>query len=179
MTGFVTCTRPCASRPAQTDLEQHPVSSTEERPRMRHDLGLRRMIRRFNADDAILQEGMVVADMPGQFVNMSSILGAVGWENACAYVSTNHALIGLTKTAAMEYAGHNIRINAVGPAFIDTPLLTKNLDAETVGRLAALHPIGRLGAPEEVSAMTCFLLSANDSFITGSCHLVDGGYTAK
>ncbi|CAN7584667.1 SDR family NAD(P)-dependent oxidoreductase [Mesorhizobium amorphae] len=115
----------------------------------------------------------------GSIVNMSSILGAVGWENACAYVSTKHALIGLTKTAAMEYAGRNIRINAVGPAFIDTPLLTKNLDAETVGQLAALHPIGRLGTAEEVSALTCFLLSANASFITGSYHLVDGGYTAK
>lgn len=115
----------------------------------------------------------------GAIVNMSSILGAVGWENACAYVSTKHALIGLTKTAAMEYAGHNIRINAVGPAFIDTPLLSKNLDAETIGQLAALHPVGRLGTPEEVSALTCFLLSAKASFITGSYHLVDGGYTAK
>lgn len=115
----------------------------------------------------------------GAIVNMSSILGSVGWRNACAYVSTKHALIGLTKTAAMEYAGQNIRINAVGPAFIDTPLLTKNLDDETIGQLAALHPIGRLGTPEEVSALTCFLLSANASFITGSYHLVDGGYTAK
>lgn len=88
-------------------------------------------------------------------------------------------LIGLTKTAAMEYAGHNIRINAVGPAFIDTPLLTKNLDAETIGHLTTVHPTGRLGTPEEVSALTCFLLSANASFITGSHHLVDGGYTAK
>lgn len=115
----------------------------------------------------------------GAIVNMSSILGAVGWENACAYVSTKHALIGLTKTAAMEYASHNIRINAVGPAFINTPLLSKNLDAETIGQLAALHPVGRLGTPEEVSALTCFLLSAKASFITGSYHLVDGGYTAK
>ncbi|SDA38446.1 SDR family NAD(P)-dependent oxidoreductase [Mesorhizobium qingshengii] len=115
----------------------------------------------------------------GAIVNMSSILGSVGWENACAYVSTKHALVGLTKTAALEYAGQNIRINAVGPAFIDTPLLAKNLDAEAIGQLAALHPIGRLGTPEEVSALTCFLLSADASFITGSYHLVDGGYTAK
>lgn len=79
----------------------------------------------------------------------------------------------------MEYASNKFRINAVGPAFIDTLLLTKNLDAETIGRLAALHPIGRLGTPEEVSALTCFLLSANTSFITGSYHVVDGGYTAK
>jgi NAD(P)-dependent dehydrogenase (short-subunit alcohol dehydrogenase family) len=79
----------------------------------------------------------------------------------------------------MEYAGHNIRINAVGPAFTDTPLPTKNLDAETIGHLAALHPVGRLGTPEEVSVLTCFLLSADASFITGSYHVDDGGYTAK
>ncbi|RWE64091.1 SDR family oxidoreductase [Mesorhizobium sp.] len=115
----------------------------------------------------------------GAIVNMSSILGSVGWQNACAYVATKHALVGLTKVAAMEYAAQNVRVNAVGPAFIDTPLLTKNLDAETIGHLAALHPIGRLGSPREVSALTCFLLSGDASFITGSYHLVDGGCTAR
>ncbi|MGB3390127.1 MAG: SDR family NAD(P)-dependent oxidoreductase [Pseudaminobacter sp.] len=115
----------------------------------------------------------------GAIVNMSSILGSVGWANACAYVAAKHALIGLTKSAAIEYATQGVRINAVGPAFIDTPLLSKNLDAETLGQLAALHAANRLGTPEEVSALTCFLLSERASFMTGSYHLVDGGYTAR
>ncbi len=115
----------------------------------------------------------------GAIVNVSSILGSVGWAGASAYVTAKHGLIGLTKTAAIEYAQAGVRINAVGPAFIDTPLLSKNLDEETLGQLAGLHPIGRLGTSEEVSALTCFLLSDRAGFITGSYHLVDGGYTAR
>lgn len=115
----------------------------------------------------------------GAIVNMSSILGSVGFANASAYVASKHAVNGLTKTAAMEYATQNIRVNAVGPAFIDTPLLSKNLDETVIGQLADLHPIARLGRSEEVSALTCFLLSDRASFITGSYHLVDGGYTTR
>ena len=115
----------------------------------------------------------------GAIVNIASILGSVGWSGACAYVTAKHGLVGLTKTAAIEYAQQGVRVNAVGPAFIDTPLLSKNLDEETLGQLAGLHPVGRLGTPEEVSALTCFLLSDRASFITGSYHLVDGGYTAR
>lgn len=115
----------------------------------------------------------------GAIVNMASILGSVAFAQACAYVSAKHALLGLTKTAAMEYAKHGIRVNAVGPGFIDTPLLSANLDAATLAYVAGLHPIGRLGTSEEVSALTCFLLSDEASFITGSYHLVDGGYVAQ
>lgn len=115
----------------------------------------------------------------GAIVNMASILGAVGFANACAYVSAKHALIGLTRTAAVEYATQGVRINSVGPAFIDTPLLSQNINSDLVGHLAKLHPVGRLGRPEEVSALTCFLLSDRAGFITGSYHLVDGGYTAR
>jgi NAD(P)-dependent dehydrogenase (short-subunit alcohol dehydrogenase family) len=114
----------------------------------------------------------------GAIVNMASILGSVGFANSAAYVASKHALLGLTKTAAMEYAQKGIRINSVGPAFIQTPLLTNNLSPEMMEGLAGLHPMGRIGTPEEVSALTCFLLSARASFITGSYHLVDGGYTA-
>lgn len=115
----------------------------------------------------------------GAIVNMASILGSVGWGNACAYVAAKHAVIGLTKTAAIEYATQGVRINAVGPAFIDTPLLSNSLDTEALGQLAGLHPVNRLGTPQEVSALTCFLLSSRASFITGSYHLVDGAYTAR
>jgi NAD(P)-dependent dehydrogenase (short-subunit alcohol dehydrogenase family) len=114
----------------------------------------------------------------GAIVNMASILGSVGFANSSAYVASKHALLGLTKTAAIEYAPKGIRINAVGPGFIQTPLLTANLSQDMLDGLAGLHPMGRIGTPEEVSALTCFLLSARASFITGSYHLVDGGYTS-
>jgi NAD(P)-dependent dehydrogenase (short-subunit alcohol dehydrogenase family) len=115
----------------------------------------------------------------GAIVNMASILGSVGFATAVAYTSAKHALLGMTKVAAMEYATKSIRINAVGPGFIDTPLLSKNLDSNTLKYVAGLHPVQRLGRPEEVSALTCFLLSSRASFITGSYHLVDGGYVAQ
>lgn len=125
------------------------------------------------------QIGAMLAAGGGAIVNMSSILGCVGWAGSGAYVAAKHALVGLTKATALEYADRDVRINAVGPAFIDTPLLAKNLDADTLGQLAGMHPAGRLGTPEEVSALTLFLLSERASFITGSYHLVDGGYTAR
>ncbi|TJZ91319.1 SDR family oxidoreductase [Paracoccus gahaiensis] len=114
----------------------------------------------------------------GAIVNMSSILGSVGFAHAAPYVAAKHALLGLTRTAAIEYAPQRVRVNAVGPAFINTPLLSDNLSPEVLAGLAALHPMGRIGTPQEVSALTCFLLSERASFITGSYHLVDGGYTA-
>jgi NAD(P)-dependent dehydrogenase (short-subunit alcohol dehydrogenase family) len=113
----------------------------------------------------------------GAIVNMASILGSVAFQNAPAYVAAKHGVVGLTKEAALTYAARGIRINAVAPAFIDTPLLA-NLDKATYDALAAMHPIGRLGTSEEVSELTCFLLSDRARFINGSYHLVDGGYTA-
>lgn len=115
----------------------------------------------------------------GSIVNVSSILGSVGFAGASAYVAAKHALLGLTRAAALDHAADGVRINAVGPAFIATPLLTNNLEPEMLAGLAALHPAGRIGTAEEVSALVCFLLSGRASFITGSYHLVDGGYTAQ
>ena len=115
----------------------------------------------------------------GAIVNMASILGTVGFATASAYVAAKHAVVGLTKVAAMEYAKKGIRVNAVGPGFIQTPLLDNNMDAATLATIAGMHPVGRLGTAAEVSALTCFLLSPAASFITGSYHLVDGGYTAQ
>lgn len=114
----------------------------------------------------------------GAIVNMASILGSVGFTNAPAYVAAKHAVVGLTKNAAMEYAAQGIRVNAVGPAFIDTPLLS-GFDADTRAWITAKHPIGRMGQSAEVAALTLFLLSDRASFITGSYHLVDGAYCAQ
>ncbi len=122
---------------------------------------------------------LIEASGGGAVVNMASILGTVGFQTACAYTAAKHAVVGLTKVAGMEYAKRGIRINAVGPGFIATPLLEKNLDKAALEGIAQMHPIGRLGTAEEVSALTCFLLSDAASFITASYHLVDGGYTAQ
>ncbi|WP_404404548.1 SDR family NAD(P)-dependent oxidoreductase [Pelagibacterium halotolerans] len=122
---------------------------------------------------------MARAGKGGAIVNMASILGSVAFAQAPAYVAAKHGVVGLTKTAAIECAKDNIRINSVGPGFIDTPLLSKNLEKDALSAIAAMHPIGRLGRDDEVAALTCFLLSDAASFITGSYHLVDGGYTAQ
>ncbi|HEY9011621.1 MAG TPA: SDR family oxidoreductase [Devosia sp.] len=121
----------------------------------------------------------IVASGGGAIVNMASILGSVGFANAPAYVAAKHGIVGLTKVAAMEYAKHGIRINSIGPGFIDTPLLSKNLDEAALAYVRGLHPMGRLGTSEEVAALTSFLLSDEAAFITGSYHLVDGGYVAQ
>ena len=115
----------------------------------------------------------------GAIVNISSILGSVGFANASPYVASKHALLGLTKNAALEHAADGIRVNAVGPAFIHTPLVDENLDEEMQKGLAGMHALGRLGDPPEVASLVVYLLSDQASFITGSYHLVDGGYTAQ
>ena len=120
----------------------------------------------------------ILASGGGAIVNMASILGSNGWAGSTAYVAAKHALVGMTKTAALEYSARGLRINAVGPGFIDTPLLS-GMDRAAYDGLIALHPAGRLGTAEEVAALTCFLLSEQASFITGSYHLVDGGFSAR
>jgi NAD(P)-dependent dehydrogenase (short-subunit alcohol dehydrogenase family) len=115
----------------------------------------------------------------GAIVNIASILGSVGFAGAPAYVTAKHAIVGLTKNAALEYAGQGVRVNAVGPGFIVTPLIEGNLDEGTRAFLTAKHALGRLGTAEEVAALVVFLASDAASFITGSYHLVDGGYTAQ
>lgn len=110
-------------------------------------------------------------------VNVASIHGTVAAPANSAYTAAKHGVIGLTKNAAAEYGPQGIRVNAVGPAYINTPLL-ENLPQEHFDALSAKHPMGRLGETPEVTALVSFLLSEEASFITGSYHLVDGGYTA-
>ncbi|BCW56757.1 NAD(P)-dependent dehydrogenase (short-subunit alcohol dehydrogenase family) [Paenarthrobacter nicotinovorans] len=113
----------------------------------------------------------------GAIVNMASIHGAVAAPGNAAYTAAKHAVVGLTKNAAAEYGAQGLRVNAIGPGYIDTPLLAA-APKEVVSGLEAKHPLGRLGTAEEVANVTTFLLSDKASFMTGSYVLVDGGYTA-
>ena len=115
----------------------------------------------------------------GAVVNVASILGSVGFANSTAYVSAKHAVVGATKNAALEHAAGGVRVNSVGPGFIHTPLVANALDEATLKFLEGKHALNRLGRSEEVAALIVFLLSERASFITGSYHLVDGGYTAQ
>ncbi|NML22223.1 glucose 1-dehydrogenase [Pseudoflavitalea sp. G-6-1-2] len=114
----------------------------------------------------------------GVIINMASILGQVGFAGSPAYVAAKHGVVGLTKTAAIEYSSKGIRVVAVGPGFIETPLLTDKLPEEKMKALATLHPIGRLGKPEEVAELVLWLSSEKASFVTGGYYAVDGAYLA-
>ncbi len=111
----------------------------------------------------------------GSIINMASILGQVGFANSAGYVAAKHGVVGLTKSAALEYATEKIRVNSVGPGFINTPLLSA-LPKEALEPIAQLHAVKRLGESEEVAAMVTFLASDEASFITGNYYAVDGGY---
>lgn len=116
----------------------------------------------------------------GAIVNMASILGKVAFASSPAYVAAKHGVVGISKTAAIEYGQQNIRVNAVGPGFIKTPLISElEEDPDTYNMLVSLHPIGRLGESEEVANLVVWLSSEEASFLTGSFIPVDGGYLAR
>lgn len=114
----------------------------------------------------------------GAIVNMASILGQVGTARSSAYVAAKHGVVGLTRAAAIEYAKEGVRINAVGPGYIDTPLL-EALPAEARSALVDLHPIGRLGRADEVAELVSWLSGDAASFVTGAYYPIDGGYLAR
>ncbi len=124
----------------------------------------------------------------GSIVNVASILGLVGAGKSpgipeldpAAYVASKHGILGLTKSFAISYARHGVRVNALCPGYIETPMIEGMLaNPETRGALEALHPIGRLGRSDEVASAALFLASDDSSFVTGASLPVDGGYTAQ
>lgn len=120
----------------------------------------------------------------GAIVNTASILGTVAFPTAAAYTASKHAVIGLTKVAALEYAAEAIRINAVCPGFIETPMvmdrgLVARENPEVLEQLINLEPVKRLGKPEEIAEAILFLSSDAASFVNGHALLVDGAYTAQ
>ena len=116
----------------------------------------------------------------GAIVNNASVASLVGLTGATALVASKHGVVGLTKNAALEYAERGIRVNAVCPSFIKTPILEPYFAAHPEEEMEMIHkePIGRMGAPEEVAEAAVWLLSDAASFVTGHSMVVDGGYTA-
>ena len=116
----------------------------------------------------------------GAIVNMSSIAGIIGAPGLPIYVASKHAVLGLTKSVALEYAKEGIRINAVCPGMIETDLLDRVFaNQEVKERLIAMHPIGRVGKPEEIAEAVVWLCSDKASFVTGQSLPLDGGYVAQ
>jgi NAD(P)-dependent dehydrogenase (short-subunit alcohol dehydrogenase family) len=117
----------------------------------------------------------------GAIVNCSSIAGLVGFPNIPAYVASKHGVVGLTKTAALEYAKQNIRVNAVCPGVIHTPMVDRFVGGsmEAMQALIAGEPIGRIGEPSEVADVVVYLCSSRASFVTGLAMQVDGGWVAQ
>jgi len=117
----------------------------------------------------------------GTIINTASVAGLVGWRGAAAYSATKHAVVGLTRSAALEYARQNIRVNAVCPGVIDTPMAA-GLRTDTTGireRLLRKHPQGRFGQAEEIAQAVVWLCSDRSSFTNGHALTVDGGYSAR
>ncbi len=123
---------------------------------------------------------LLLATGAGSIVNTASVLGLIGFRHAAPYVAAKHGVIGLTKTAALEYAARGLRINAVCPGVIATPLTgNRSANPQYAAATVALHPIGRLGTPDEVAHAILWLASPGASFATGTALVLDGGWSAQ
>lgn len=124
---------------------------------------------------------MAKQDTGGAVVNCASVAGLVGFPGIPAYVASKHGVVGLTRAAALECAQQKIRVNAVCPGVIDTPMLGRLMDALPSGRqlLVEMEPVARLGAPTEIAEAVVWLCSPAASFVTGLAMAVDGGWTAR
>ncbi len=120
----------------------------------------------------------MLANGSGAIVNMSSANGLVGLAGMAAYTAAKHGIIGLTRSAALELAGSNIRVCAVAPGYVATPRIMDS-GKEVTDWMASVHPMKRLATREEVADLAAYLLSEHASFMTGSVHSIDGGYTAQ
>ncbi len=114
----------------------------------------------------------------GAIVNIASVMGSVAVEGASAYVAAKHGVVGLTKAAALDHAADGIRVNAVGPGYVDTAMFADRTD-EQRAEVSTRHPLGRIARPEEIAAMVVWLASPVASFATGGYYPVDGGYLAR
>jgi len=119
----------------------------------------------------------MIAQGGGKIVNTGSIAGLIGLPTSSAYVASKHGVLGLTKTAALEYAADNIRVNAVCPGYIETKM-TEDTMRRKGEQLMNQVPFGRMGKPEEIGEMVLWLCSDRSSYVSGACYNVDGGYMA-
>jgi NAD(P)-dependent dehydrogenase (short-subunit alcohol dehydrogenase family) len=120
----------------------------------------------------------LLAGSGGAIVNVSSGAGLVGFAGLPAYVASKHGVVGLTKTAALEYARRGIRVNAVCPGMVRTPMLAGSLSDDEIAKLGRMSPMGRVAEPAEIAAAIAHLASDEASYVTGTAHPVDGGALA-